>query len=58
MKAKLDKFSSLGGAWSGTDEEMVQLDPHTSKSTQSELPRLDETFWGVVGKPENYADDG
>jgi hypothetical protein len=32
MKAKLDKFSSFGGAWSGTDEQMVQLDPHTSKS--------------------------
>jgi hypothetical protein len=32
MKAKLDKSFSLGSAWSGTDEQMVQLDPHTSKS--------------------------
>jgi hypothetical protein len=37
MKAKLDKSFSLGSARSGTDEQMVQLDPHTSKSI-SELP--------------------
>ena len=31
MKATLDKFFSLRSAGSGTDEQMVQLDPHTSK---------------------------
>jgi hypothetical protein len=32
MKAKLDKFFSPGSAWSGADEQMVQLDPHMSRS--------------------------
>jgi len=32
MKAKLDKLFSRRSAGSGTDEQMVQLDPHTSKS--------------------------
>ena len=29
MQAQLNKSFSLGSAWSGTDEEMVQLYPHT-----------------------------
>jgi hypothetical protein len=29
MQSELDKFFSLGSAWSGTDQEMVQLYPHT-----------------------------
>ncbi len=29
MQSELNKFFSLGSAWSGTDEEMVQLYPHT-----------------------------
>jgi hypothetical protein len=29
MQAELNEFFSLGSAWSGTDEEMVQLYPHT-----------------------------
>lgn len=32
MNAKLDKSFGLRSAGSGTDEQMVQLDPHTSKS--------------------------
>ncbi len=28
MQAELNKFFSLGSAWSGTDEQMVQLYPH------------------------------
>jgi len=28
MQAELNKFFSLGSTWSGTDEQMVQLDPH------------------------------
>ncbi len=27
MQAELNKFFSRGSAWSGTDEQMVQLDP-------------------------------
>ena len=30
MQAELNKFFSLGSAWSGTDEQMVQLYPHAS----------------------------
>lgn len=29
MQTEVNKFFSLGSAWSGTDEEMVQLYPHT-----------------------------
>ncbi len=30
MQAGLNKFFSFGSAWSGTDEQMVQLYPHSS----------------------------
>ena len=30
MQSELNKFFSFGSAWSGTDEEMVQLYLHTT----------------------------
>jgi hypothetical protein len=32
MQAGLNKFFRFGSAWSGTDEQMVQLYPHSSYS--------------------------
>jgi hypothetical protein len=32
MKTKLKKFFSFGSALSGTDEQVVQFDPHMPKS--------------------------
>ena len=31
MQTELNKFSSLGSAWGGTDEQMVQLYLHARK---------------------------
>jgi hypothetical protein len=30
MQAELNKFLSFGSAWSGTDEQVVQLNAHAS----------------------------
>jgi hypothetical protein len=30
MQTELNKFFSFGGAWSRTDEQMVQLYPHAT----------------------------
>jgi hypothetical protein len=33
MQTELNKFSHLGSPRTGSDKQMIQLDPHTSKST-------------------------
>ena len=55
MQTELNKFFRLGSPWTGADKQMIQLDPHTSKSTSIRIvfiePGCMRRSGRVVGKP-------
>jgi len=55
MQTELNKFFRLGSPRTGADKQMIQLDPHTSKSTSIRIAFIEPGYMRrsgrVVGNP-------